>query len=121
MERFDDELVALADLPVQVQIQVFGQSTVGHVVLVEGISLSVGGANHAVALHREFLAAIRHIGIDHAIAVGTACHSHLAVGLHVFTIIDVYHALRAAHSFCHRTIAANLDTVYLASLHIGQE
>ena len=121
LESLDEEPVVLADLPVQAEVQVLGQPTVCHTVHIGGTYLAVGGTGHGIALHRELLAPVGDIGVEHAIAVGAARRSHLTVGLHVFAIVDVYHTLRAAHGLCHRGVAANLDMVYLAGLHIGQE
>ena len=100
-------------------MQIFCQSTIRHVAHINGISLAVGTASQGIGLHGEFFAPVCHIGVEHAIAVGTARECHLAIGLHVCAVIDVYHSFCATHSLCHRGVAADLDTVYLTSLHVG--
>ena len=119
LESLDDKPIALAHLPIQIQMQVLRQSTIGHTENISGIGLTIGCARHRIGLHCQLLASISHIGIGHSVAVGAACSCQLAVGLHVLTIIDIYDARRAAHRLSNRTVAAYLDAVNLASLYIS--
>ena len=119
MGCFDDEPVARTNFPIQIEMHVFCQSAISHAVYISRISLAIGTTSQGISLHREFLSPVCHISIQHSIAVGTTCQCHLAIGLDVFAIIDVNHTFCASHCFCHRTVATNLDMVYLTSLHIG--
>ena len=118
LESLDDKPIALTHLPIQVQMQVLRQSTISHTKNISGIGLTIGCAPHRIGLHRQFLASVGHIGIDHSIAVCATCDCHLAIVLHVIAIIDVYDAPRAAHRLSNRAVAAYLDAGNLASLHI---
>ena len=53
-------------------MQIFCQSTIRHVAHINGISLAVGTASQGIGLHGEFFAMVGHIGVEHAITVGTA-------------------------------------------------
>ena len=53
-------------------MQVFCQSTIRHVAHINGISLAVGTASQGIGVHRELFAMVGHIGVEHAITVGTA-------------------------------------------------
>ena len=53
-------------------MQVFAKPTIRHVVHIDGMSLAVGAASQGIGVHRELFAMVGHIGVEHAITVGTA-------------------------------------------------
>ena len=121
LESFDDEPVLTADTPIQIKMHILSQSTVCHAIDIGWISLSVRGVRHGIRLHGEFLRTVGHIGIEHPITIGATLHRHFGIGLEVVTIIDIYQTFRTIHRLSHRGVAAYLDTLYLTSLHVGEE
>ena len=97
------------------------ERAVSHLAGIGGIGLAVGGTPQSIALYGELVALVGDVGVEHAVAVGATSECHLAVGLDVFAIIDVYDTFRAVYSFGHRGVAANLDLVYLAGFDVGEE